>query len=226
METVGETRELEGSRTMKRIDTPSRLLFAVAIGMALAGCSHKPAAVGATSAGATPAGSETWTEAAPEPVRPAREVVTGAEGDVAGGGRVQSTDLLSGATGGLVDVYFSLDDSRIEDDQKAALDANAQILKDKPGVKVVIEGYCDERGTGKYNMTLGQFRADTARAYLVALGVESARISTISYGKERPDPAGHDEAAWRLNRRAHFVVTPKEGDGAKAVAIPKPKGSM
>lgn len=212
---------------MKRTDTPFRLIFAAAMGIALAGCSHKPAAVGAGSAGATPAGSEAWTGAAPEPVRPAREVVApGDEGDVAGRGRVQSTDLLAGARSGLVDVYFTFDGAGIEDDQKAALDANAQILKDKPGVMVVIEGYCDERGTGKYNMTLGQFRADAARAYLVALGVESARITTISYGKERPDPAGHDEAAWRLNRRAHFVIPAKEGDGAKAVAIPKPKGLM
>ncbi len=211
---------------MKRTDTPFRLIFAAAMGIALAGCSQKPAAVGAGDAGATPAGSEAWAGATPEPVRPAREVVPPIDSGDVTGGRVESTDLLSGARSGLVDVYFSLDDSRIEDGQKAALDANAQILKDKPGVKVVIEGYCDERGTGKYNMTLGQFRADTARAYLVALGVESARISTISYGKERPDPAGHDEEAWRLNRRAHFVITPKDGDGAKAVTVPKPKGSM
>jgi peptidoglycan-associated lipoprotein len=76
-------------------------------------------------------------------------------------------------------------------------------------LRVTIEGHCDERGTVEYNLALGQRRADATRSYLVDLGIESSRLSTISYGEERPFEMGHDETAWHENRRAHFrVVNP------------------
>ena len=71
---------------------------------------------------------------------------------------------------------------------------------------VTIEGHCDERGTSAYNLALGEKRANAAKEYLVALGVNAARVSTVSYGKERPFDDGHDESAWAKNRRAHFVA--------------------
>ncbi|MDH3258580.1 MAG: OmpA family protein, partial [Deltaproteobacteria bacterium] len=75
-----------------------------------------------------------------------------------------------------------------------------------PGVKVLIEGHCDERGTNEYNFALGERRAEAAKQYLINLAVESSRISTISYGEERPLDPGHTEGNWGQNRRAQFVI--------------------
>ena len=74
-------------------------------------------------------------------------------------------------------------------------------------MKVRIEGHCDERGTEAYNMALGEHRAAAVRDYLTTLGVDASRLTTISYGKERPFATGHDEAAWAENRRDHFLAT-------------------
>ena len=111
--------------------------------------------------------------------------------------------------GYLKDIFFDYDLSDVRADQRDAMSANAEWLKKWPTVKIQIEGHCDERGSNKYNMALGDKRANSARDYLVSLGIDAARISTISYGEERPFVEGHDEAAWSQNRRAHFVVTAK-----------------
>jgi peptidoglycan-associated lipoprotein len=76
-------------------------------------------------------------------------------------------------------------------------------------MKFQIEGHCDERGTGEYNLALGERRANSAKKYLISLGIEPSRISTISYGEERPFDQGHNEDAWTKNRRAHFVILKK-----------------
>ena len=102
--------------------------------------------------------------------------------------------------------YFDYDAYTLRDDARTALDANAKLLRDNPKVNVTIEGHCDERGTVEYNQALGERRAQAARDYLVAAGIEAGRISIISYGKERPFATGSDEASWQQNRRAHFVV--------------------
>lgn len=101
-------------------------------------------------------------------------------------------------------VYFPLDSYALDDASRAALDANARLLRDHADLVIRIEGHCDERGTVEYNMSLGEKRADSVRDYLVAAGVSTSRLSTISYGKERPTEDGHDEAAWSKNRRAEF----------------------
>ncbi len=111
------------------------------------------------------------------------------------------------ATGPLQDVFFDFDRDVIRDDQKTALDANATWLKSHAAAKITIEGHADERGTNEYNLALGDRRAKTTRDYLVARGVEPARITTVSYGEERPFVMGHDESAWKWNRRSHFVVS-------------------
>lgn len=101
-------------------------------------------------------------------------------------------------------VYFALDSWVLDDGARAALDANAKMLREHADLAVRIEGHCDERGTVEYNLSLGEKRAGAVKDYLAAAGVEAARLSTISYGKERPVAEGHDEAAWSKNRRAEF----------------------
>ena len=111
--------------------------------------------------------------------------------------------------GYLKDVFFDYDQYDIRADQRDALAANAEWLKKWPTVKIQVEGHCDERGSNKYNMALGDKRANAARDYLVSLDIDASRISTLSYGEERPFDTGHDEAAWAQNRRGHFVVIAK-----------------
>lgn len=106
-------------------------------------------------------------------------------------------------------VFFALDSAEISGEAQTALNANAEILKKYSTWAVTIEGHCDERGTAEYNLALGERRAVAARAYLVSLGVAADRLRTVSYGKEFPFDAGHDESAWAKNRRAHFVITAK-----------------
>ncbi len=101
-------------------------------------------------------------------------------------------------------IYFDFDKYNLRDDARRTLERNAEILKENPDVKIVIEGHCDERGTNEYNLALGENRANAARDYLIRLGIDGSRISTISYGEERPVALGHDEAAWSQNRRGVF----------------------
>ena len=105
--------------------------------------------------------------------------------------------------------YFDYDSAELSAEARAALDANATVLKKYPTWTVTIEGHCDERGTAEYNLALGERRAVAAQSYLVALGLPASRVKTVSYGKEFPFDPGHDEAAWAKNRRAHFVITGK-----------------
>jgi peptidoglycan-associated lipoprotein len=106
----------------------------------------------------------------------------------------------------LKDAFFDFDKSSIQPDAKQSLDENAKWLKANPNAALTIEGHCDERGTGEYNLGLGQRRAKAAKDYLVSSGINAKRIKIISYGKERPFVPGHDESAWKWNRRAHFVL--------------------
>jgi peptidoglycan-associated lipoprotein len=106
--------------------------------------------------------------------------------------------------GDMKTVYFALDSWALDDAAKATLDTDAKLLRDNSALNVRVEGNCDERGTVEYNISLGQKRADAVRDYLVGAGVTAGRLTTISYGKERPAVDGHDEAAWAKNRRAEF----------------------
>jgi len=109
----------------------------------------------------------------------------------------------------LKDIHFDFDKYDIRPGDAAILKENAAFLKKYPNVKIQIEGHCDERGTVEYNLALGERRANHAKNYLVALDISPARVSTISYGKEKPLDPGHNEEAWAKNRRAHTVVTAK-----------------
>jgi len=104
------------------------------------------------------------------------------------------------------DVYFDYDSAVLSAAAQGVLKNKSIILGKYSGVSVKIEGHCDERGTNEYNLALGERRAESAKSFLVKLGVNPSRLKTISYGEEKPVDAGHDESAWSKNRRAHFVA--------------------
>src|SRR5262249_27533268 len=104
-------------------------------------------------------------------------------------------------------VFFDFDSYTLTETGRRALDGDAKLLRDNAGLAVTIEGHCDERGTSEYNQALGEKRAQAAGDYLTAAGITASRLTTISYGKERPFDPGHDESAWAKNRRAHFTVS-------------------
>jgi peptidoglycan-associated lipoprotein len=103
-------------------------------------------------------------------------------------------------------VYFDYDRSDIRGDQRVRVKDNADILKTWKNWSVTVEGHCDERGTNEYNLALGERRATAAKNALVAEGIASGRLSTVSFGEERASDPGHTEAAWSRNRRAEFKV--------------------
>jgi len=107
------------------------------------------------------------------------------------------------------DIFFDFDQAMIRDDSKKTMADNVLWLKTNPAAKVTIEGHCDERGSSEYNLALGERRARVTKDFLVAAGIEANRVNTISFGKERPFVLGHDESAWKWNRRAHFTLSTK-----------------
>jgi peptidoglycan-associated lipoprotein len=102
--------------------------------------------------------------------------------------------------------FFDFDRADLSSSDQATLDAKIPILRANPGVRIRISGNCDERGSDEYNLALGERRAVAAKRYLTYHGIDASRIETISYGKERPIAAGHDEAAWAQDRNDQFVV--------------------
>ena len=104
------------------------------------------------------------------------------------------------------DVHFEFDSARLSMEAQDTLRRKAEWLKENPRAKVIIEGHCDERGTTEYNLALGDRRAFSAKSFLVDLGIADSRLTTVSYGEERPLDSGADEDAWAKNRRAHFVI--------------------
>jgi peptidoglycan-associated lipoprotein len=106
-------------------------------------------------------------------------------------------------------LFFELDSSEVSADGQRVLQENAATMKKYATWSVTIEGHCDERGTAEYNLALGERRALAAKNYLVSLGIPADKVKTVSYGKEFPFDPGHQDAAWSLNRRAHFVITAK-----------------
>jgi peptidoglycan-associated lipoprotein len=122
--------------------------------------------------------------------------------------QLEDQDLNAGQnkSSSLNPVFFEYDESSIEKDQVPVLITNANAMTQTQPANFTIEGHCDERGTEEYNLALGDRRAKSAKDYLVSLGIDPKRIHTISYGESHPFENGHDEDAWRLNRRAQFVT--------------------
>jgi peptidoglycan-associated lipoprotein len=127
------------------------------------------------------------------------------------GGEPQTADIFEECTRQLQPVFYDFNRSEVRDDQIAALQNNAKVLRSPQcgTVTVLIEGHCDERGTDEYNLALGERRADSAKDYLVSLGIPENRMNTLSYGESRPFAQGQNEDAWAQNRRAHFVAVRK-----------------
>ncbi len=148
-------------------------------------------------------------------------------GDSSGGGASSQAGSSSGSTGGTASagttqvqpgsqedlvvnvgdrVFFGFDKFNLGDEARATVQRQAAWLKANPTVTVTVEGHADERGTREYNLALGERRATAVKNYLVTLGVSASRVSTISFGKERPVALGHTEAAWSQNRRGVLAV--------------------
>ncbi len=164
-------------------------LLCTAALIAVAGCTKKPPAK------LPPAPSQTVTP-------PDTTTTTNTQtNSVAPGSRA---DFLNQA--GSDTVHFATDSSDIDSEATAILTKQAAWLQKFPNVRVTVEGHCDERGTREYNLALGDRRANSAKNFLVNAGVNPARISVISYGKERPVATGSDEDSWAQNRRAVTVV--------------------
>jgi len=107
------------------------------------------------------------------------------------------------------DIHFAFDSYELTPAAKSILEAWVEYLKEHPSERLRIEGHCDERGSTQYNMALGEKRANAAKAYLVSRGIEAERISTISYGEERPLCTEHNETCWAQNRRDHLEALKK-----------------
>jgi peptidoglycan-associated lipoprotein len=124
-------------------------------------------------------------------------------------GNIEEANRVAQERGYLKDAFFGYDESTLSADAQAALTESANWLKRNPQYGLLIEGHCDERGTEQYNLALGDRRANTAKQFLMTLGVDAGRIRTVSYGEERPFDPGHDESAWARNRRDHLVLISK-----------------
>lgn len=103
-------------------------------------------------------------------------------------------------------VFFATDSYRISETSKGVLRRQANWLMQNPNITITVEGHCDERGTREYNLALGERRANSVKNYLIEMGVNPSRVTTISYGKEFPEFLGSNESAWSKNRRAVTVV--------------------
>ncbi len=113
-------------------------------------------------------------------------------------------------------IYFEFDKSRLLPEAKEILRRKAEWLKTHSGVSVVIEGHCDERGADRYNMALGNQRAQSTKDYLVELGIVTERLNTVTYGEDRPAVSDHNETAWARNRRAEFLMEARAQRGTKS----------
>lgn len=154
--------------------------------VALAGCKKEPPE-------SLPPAPEPTTSAPTTPAQPT--------GPVLG-----TQEHFENAVNGQNVIYFDTDRYNVDSADMAALRTQAQYLAQYPNITVTVEGHADERGTREYNLALGERRANSAKNYLVSLGVAANRIRTVSYGKERPVALGSNEAAWAQNRRAVTVV--------------------
>lgn len=186
----------KGRSGLRRFRALPGLVLVSAGALALAACGSKPPKElppepGPAVSSTTPA-SQLGNEGA-------------ASGYAANSGPGSPADFIA-VLGGRDTIHFAFDQYSIDTPSVAALKAQAAWLLKYPGRSATIEGHADERGTREYNLALGERRANAAKNYLVSLGVDAARLTTVSYGKERPvDPASNEEA-WAKNRRAVTVV--------------------
>ena len=184
------------------------LIVAIAVGLtfSVSGCGKKKVAtdeeMGASVEDTAPKPGEPGYEKIYEESMAAKEESLDAQAAMG-----KEHEVLEGRTSApLLPIYFDFDKSNIQADQRTRVEKNAAFLKQNQAAKVRIEGNCDERGTSEYNMALGERRAQSAKKYMMNLGIHGDRMHTISFGEEKPLLHGHDEYSWAQNRRDDFVV--------------------
>jgi len=156
-------------------------------GLALAGCATKPKELPPQPTGAT--GTSTTNPPPPQPMGP----MPGSQ-----------ADFIASVLGDTI--LFDTDRYNVDTEGQGILQSQAQWLARYPARRITIEGHCDERGTRDYNIALGERRANAAKNYLVSVGIDASRITTVSYGKERPIALGSDDASWAKNRRSVTIT--------------------
>ena len=175
------------------------VVLALVAGLGLVGCAKKKKTQMATN-------STVGSGNGDLPPATGGGINTTENGGVAGMG---TRPLLNGneveAVGQFTPVYFAYDSAVVRPAEVAKLQAVANAIKGT-GKGIIVEGHCDERGTAEYNRALGERRAQAARTELIKLGVEAGKVTTISYGKDRPAEMSHDDTAWSRNRRCEFVT--------------------
>ncbi len=180
------------------------VLALIALCLPTAGCRHRQTPKTAPDLPVSTAPTAPTLETKPTASEP--ETVPAPEPDPLSGDLDSVNEYLRRQ--GLVgDAYFNYDQADLSDEARDQLASNARFLSGNSQFVFTLEGHCDERGTAEYNLALGERRAQAAKSYMVSLGVPASRLSTISYGKERPVCADADESCWEQNRRAHPVVT-------------------
>ncbi len=188
------------------------LVAIAAVGLFGAGCAKKkvaaappPAPQQTAQAPAAQAPAPTPAESRPAPVERASEPPASRMPSAAEKARIET--LLAR----IEDAYFDYNKHTLRPDAIKALQADSTELRDiisqYPDYKLTIEGHCDERGSEAYNMALGDARAQAAKDYLVGVGISSAQLNVVSFGKDKPICEEHDEACWQKNRRIHIVAT-------------------
>ncbi|NOY13520.1 MAG: peptidoglycan-associated lipoprotein Pal [Deltaproteobacteria bacterium] len=181
---------------MNKFNIARLLVMLFALTLLASGCAKKPVA------------EETVIEE-PAEVAVVEEqpvVVVEQQVDEAAVARAAAEAAATRAASGLQRIHFDFDQYVLTDDAKQILADNAALLKAAPGVKVQVEGHCDDRGSDEYNLALGEKRALATKNYLVSLGIAADRLSVISYGEERPLDPADNKVAWAKNRRAEFRV--------------------
>jgi peptidoglycan-associated lipoprotein len=174
--------------------------------LALAGCRKKPR-TNPEPYTSTTVVNDGRDRAREDSIARAGEAAAQAERDRLERERRAREAAVSSAREALTDiVFFEYDSDEITPTAEQKLNAKADVLRANPGVRLRIEGHCDQRGSTEYNLALGQRRAEAVRAYLVNLGIDGSRLSTISYGEEKPLEEGDSEEAYARNRRAEFSV--------------------
>lgn len=186
------------------------VLSAIIIGLTIAGC--KPKQIVKDDMGAA-SDAQKGAEVVPDDIKTSEDVKSedlGSSGKA--GGKYVSLSPGDGLTkeaeelGKLYTVHFEYDKYNVRDEDKPLLGKNAKWLGINPNVRIQIEGHADERGETEYNLALGDKRAKSVEKYLNDLGIPNDRISTVSFGEEKPADTGHDEGAWSKNRRAEFKI--------------------
>lgn len=184
-------------------------ILIAAFSLLTAGCAKKKIAATPPPPPAPAVAHATMTKPTPPPAHAAVTQPTAAITPASHYPNAKTRARIDQLLAKIEDAYFDYDKAALRPDALKALEADStelrDILKDYPDYKLKIEGHCDERGSEEYNMALGDKRAAAAKAYLVQVGIPTAQLNVVSYGKEKPVCQEHDEACWQRNRRIHIV---------------------